>query len=504
MKNALLLALFMFVGLNLAFCQWTSPGNGTVYTMHDLLEASQGCVTYEDTLSAYLIHSNLTITANDCLKVTETDCLNTNCDAIGIYSVGNILITIQGSINIDNEKLRVYFLPFTESNHLRFAMENSTTPSFFKNTTFYETSGIQINESAVRFDSCYFQNTSMGYQRGAITYKNCDPVLNDCIFQGNYGPALYSDGESKGSPQITRCEFRYNVLSKENMPQLDLGPGGEDTIRIVNSRVLGLYPLVGGIRIADTMQAGDTKILLKGNFIGDNRYGFLQQGYAIESFITDNEIICSNMYESDPMTGGWGINIIGATNDCKAIIRHNLIKNNLWGITIHDNAVADLGTEENHGDNRIFNNHNNCDSTDRHYALYVYGVNDVSAIGNYWGGTTEAFAESVIYHRPDLGEDIGLVTYSPILIVNDWAVTAYKPSESTAFPNPTNGLVTLRVNQAEGFTYEVFNMMGQRVMNGHANGQETVIDLGPFSTGIYAIAIKADHEKTFSFLRIIR
>ena len=51
MKNALLLALFMFVGLNLAIGQWTSHGNGTVYTMHDLLEASQGCVTYEDTLS---------------------------------------------------------------------------------------------------------------------------------------------------------------------------------------------------------------------------------------------------------------------------------------------------------------------------------------------------------------------------------------------------------------------------------------------------------------------
>lgn len=503
MKKTLLLALFLFAGLNIALSQWTSPGNGTTYTMHDLLEVTNGCVTYEDTLSAYLVHSDLTIAANDCLKVTETDCLSTNHDAIGIYSVGNILITIQGSINIDNERLRVYFLPFTESNHLRLAIENSTAPNFFKNTVFYETSGMQINESAVQFDSCYFQNSDIGYQRGAIIYRNCDPVLIDCVFQGNYGPALYSEAETKGSPQITRCEFRYNVLSKQNMPQLDLGPGSEDTIRIIDSRVVGLYPLVGGIFIADTMQVGDTKILLKGNFIADNCFGYGQKGYAIDALIINNEVIC-NQIAPNPMSGGSGIVLFGASNDCKATIRHNLIKSNQWGVTIHDKAVVDLGTAEDYGYNIIFDNHNNCDSTDRHYALFVNGVNDVSAVGNYWGGITEEFAESVIYHRPDLGENHGLVTYTPILTINDWTVQELASSKSSVFPNPTTGFVTLRVEQAEGFTYKVFNMLGQRVMDGHVNGQETVINLGPFSSGIYLVSIKADHENVPSFQRIIR
>ena len=241
MKKLTLLTLFLFACLSSALSQWTSPGNGTTYSLRDLLDLTDGCVTYEDTLSAYLVHSDLTIAPGDCLEVTEADCPSTNCDAIGIYSVGDILITIRGSIRINNEVMRTYFLPFTENNRMRLYIENSDTTSLIKNAVFFEINGIQVNESPVCFDRCYFQQIQQWSQRGAIIYRNCDPVFTDCVFQGNYGPALYSEADTKGSPQITRCEFRYNVLSKQNMPQLDLGPGGEDTIRIVNSRVVGLY-----------------------------------------------------------------------------------------------------------------------------------------------------------------------------------------------------------------------------------------------------------------------
>ena len=244
-------------------------------------------------------------------------------------------------------------------------------------------------------------------------------------------------------------------------------------------------------------------MLLQGNFIADNRNGYMQEGYSINALILDNEIVC-NQIEPNPMLGGSGIHIAGASSNCQATIRHNLIKSNLWGVTIQGNAVVDMGTADDFGYNMILENHNISDSTDRLYALMVNGVNDVSAIGNYWGGTTEDFAESVIYHRPDLGEDHGLVTYSPILTVNDWDVQEQKAPQANVFPNPTNGLVTLRVDQAEGLAYEVFNPMGQRVLNGHVNGSEAILDLGPFSTGIYLVTIRADHENIPVFQRIIK
>lgn len=503
MKKTLLITLFLFFGLSTAWSQWTSPGDGTTFTLRDLLEVTNGCVTYVDTLDAYLLHADLTIAPNDRLTVVTADSQTALTDAIGIFTAGDNQITIQGSVHIDNGTIPVYFTPLTENDHLRFRFENTSQPSCFSNTRFTYLSGIEIIESEVVFQQCLFQNFDMLYTSGAVTYMNCDPVFTDCIFQGNYGSAISSGVNVTGSPQITRCEFRYNVQSKENRPQLNLGPGGNDTIRIIDSRVVGLYPPVGAISIADLMQVGATKVLLKGNFIADNRYGYNQQGYTIDALIVDNEIVC-NQIEENPMNGGSGISIYGASPECKATLRHNLIKSNIWGITVISQAVVDMGTADDYGYNMIFDNHNNSSGTDQEYALYVNGLNDVTAIGNYWGGDTEAFAESVIYHRPDLGEAYGLVTYEPILPVNSWSVVESGTAMTTLYPNPTTGLVTLHVDKVEGFVFEVFNTMGQRVMNGHVIGQEIVIDLGSFSKGIYLVSIKADHETTPSFQQIVK
>ena len=69
------------------------------------------------------------------------------------------------------------------------------------------------------------------------------------------------------------------------MPQINLGPGAEDTIYIIGNLVDGTYATfhTGGISVADLMGIGDTKILLKDNVIRNNRYGYNQQGYHLSS-----------------------------------------------------------------------------------------------------------------------------------------------------------------------------------------------------------------------------
>ena len=503
MKKTLFITLFLFFSISAALSQWISPGNGTVYSLRDLVEITEGCVTYQDSVDAYFLHADLTIAPNDCLKVTASDCQTTPPDAIGIISEGDVMINIQGSIQIEIEGMYVYFLPWAEENHLRIRIENSSAPCVFNHTRFTYISGVQIIESEVTFQHCLFQNIDMEYATGAVTYMNCDPVFNDCVFQGNYGSAISSGANVTGSPQITRCDFRYNVLSKENRPQLNLGPGGEDTIRIVNSRVIGLYPLVGGISISDLMQTGSTKVLLKGNFIADNRYGYNQQGYTIDALIVDNEFVC-NQIEENPMNGGSGISIYGASTECKAKIRHNLIKGNIWGVTVIAQAMVDMGTADDYGHNMIFNNHNNSTGTQQEYALYVNGVNDVTAIGNYWGGDNEEDAESVIYHRPDLGEEYGLVSYSPILTENHWTVEETMTENVSIYPNPTNGLVTLRMDQVQGFDYEIYNLQGQQLLKGHSKGSETIIDLSAYPAGLYVVSIIHDSSNIPVIRKIIR
>ena len=498
MKKLILFFAFMLAPLPWMMGQWTSPGNGTAYTLRDLVESSQGCVTHQNGSGAYHIHHDLTIAPNDRLTVGPEDFATIDADAGGILCHGNVLLTIQGALVIDCDQIDVYLEPDSVS-RLRVVFDHCTEASRFAHVKMFYLSGIQVVESEVVFDDCMLQSFDKTQTKGAVQYTSCNPVLTDCIFQGNYGSAISG---TNGSPQIDRCEFRYNVLSKEDMPQLDFGPGGEDTLRLLNSRVVGLYPLVGGIFINDPREQGSTKILIQGNFIADNRYGYYQQGNQVDALIRENEIVC-NQIAPDPTTDGSGVRIDGASDQCKATLRHNLIKGNLWGVTVLADAVVDMGTESDYGRNILEDNHHSGFGTDQTFALYVEGGQDVNAVGNYWGGSTEAFAESVIYHRPDLGADHGLVHYTPILTVNDWEVET-QHAATAIYPNPTSGQLTLCMEQTDGFTYEVFNPMGQRVLHGHANGTQTVIDLTPFAVGIYLVSMKADGMGLPTLQRVVR
>ena len=176
--------------------QWTSAGNGTTYTLRDLVELSDGCVIYVDTLASYCLMSDLTIASGDCLTVVPSDCQTDPADALGIYSQGDLTLTIHGSVRIANDEMLVYIRPLTGS-RLRMRFEDCSDPSLFAKTNFLFLSGIQLIGSEVVFEDCLFQSFDKDLQSGAITYMNCDPTLRRCIFQGNYGSALSSGANQK-------------------------------------------------------------------------------------------------------------------------------------------------------------------------------------------------------------------------------------------------------------------------------------------------------------------
>ena len=62
-------------------------------------------------------------------------------------------------------------------------------------------------------------------------------------------------------------------------------------------------------------------------------------------------------------------------------------------------------------------------------------------------------------------------------------------SSFMAYPNPTSGTLTLMVDDAQWFDYEVYNLSGQVIMRGSAIGQETRIDLGDCPKGVYFVSI---------------
>ena len=397
----LLLTIALIAGLVSAIdAQWTSPGDGVTYTLPDLVAATDGVVTGDGTI--FQINADLTISTNDVLQIDNQ---------VTRVDIANVLVTINGSMICTNSgNNRVKFYGLNETEHFSMRFENATGCNLVK-MYFSDGAGIKVIESDVTFDDVKFAFFTRDYCNAVIDIFNCDPVIQNCYFMLNCGSAISSPANGQASPQILNCEFDTNVTDNVNTPQINLGPGGNDTIRIVGNEIYTIMAswYVGGISVADLMNTGSTKVLLKNNIVKDGRYGYNQQGYTISSVIEGNQFV-NNNHEDNPMNGGSGISIYGVTTNNKAVLRDNVITGNLWGITAIYQHDIDMGTAEDWGHNVIHDNGNGGVI----YDLYNNSACDLIAVGNDWGTIDQDVIEDHIYHKTD-DPTLGLVTFYPFV-----------------------------------------------------------------------------------------
>ncbi|MBG0782800.1 MAG: T9SS type A sorting domain-containing protein [Bacteroidales bacterium] len=380
--------------------QYITPGNNQTYTLADLVDLSGGTVSFEN--GSYIINNSLTISASDTLKISEATVLKIATglrpEFFGSFisnpENGEVIITAVDTLTAGQG-----------FNGLRF---EDSQANYFSNTRITHGGGIQLIESEATFEYCTFIHNSASNTSNVINYSNCNPIIRYCRFVENERSAIGSGANTEGSPQIYFNEFIHNTTDNSNRPQLNLGPGAADSIYIVGNYVEGFHDNVGGISISSLIGVGNTKAVVSGNTIVNNRYGYAQIGSSISSRIIDN-IILDNNIQNDPMLGGSGLNFYGANTTNKAVVRRNLISGNLWGITTQQVFDLDLGTATNPGGNVFYENGNSGEI----YAFYNNIAEDVSAIGNYWGTNEVTVAETYIFHQPDDGT-LGLVTYEPI------------------------------------------------------------------------------------------
>lgn len=376
--------------------QWVSPGEGITYTFADLVEVTDGVVTVGE--NGFVVNADLTISAGDVLEIN---------DQTSRVDFAEVLVTVNGSMVCTNTNTRAKFYGLNEIQHFSMRFENATG-CLIKKMYFSDGAGIKVIESDVTFDDVKFVYFTRGYSNSVINILNCNPTIRDCYFMLNESSAIGSPLNGQASPQILNCEFDTNV-NGINAPQINLGPGAEDTIRIVGNEIYTIMAqwYVGGISIADLMGMESTKVLLKDNIIRDGRYGYNQQGERISSVIVGNQFI-NNNHEENPMNGGSGISIYGTSITDKAYLRNNLITGNLWGITAIDQHDIDMGTEDDWGYNEIHDNGNGGVI----YDLYNNSACNIMAVGNDWGTVEEDVIESHIVHQND-DPGLGLVTYIP-------------------------------------------------------------------------------------------
>lgn len=473
MKKFILIPLFLLFSLTLLNAQWVSPGDGTTYTFPDLVNVTNGVVT--NGTNGYLINADLTISANDVLKID---------DQVLRVDIEAVLITINGSMVCTNAN-RVRFYGLNETQHFSMRFENATA-CHLNNMYFSDGAGIKVIESEVIFDDVKFVYFTRDYSNAVIDVFNCDPVINNCFFMMNEGAAISSPANGQSSPQILNCSFDANAdVNGLNVPQINLGPGGEDTIRIIGNEIDDRWASwhVGGISVADLMGTGSTKVLVSGNYVSNGRYGYNQQGQTISSVIEWNQFI-DNFYEEDPMNGGSGISIYGMDENNKAIIRNNVITGNLWGITaiyFHD---INLGTEDDWGNNEIHDNGNGGVV----YDLYNNSTCNIMAVGNDWGTTSEQEVEDHIFHQND-DQSLGLVTFIPF--VGYEAVNETKTMSFDISPNPvTHGDFTLTLKNNIPSEVTIFNVNGQIVKSQHIDNSMSTINVEALVAGVYFIEVR--------------
>ena len=70
----------------------------------------------------------------------------------------------------------------------------------------------------------------------------------------------------------------------------------------------------------------------------------------------------------------------------------------------------------------------------------------------------------------------------------------------TVYPNPTNGIVNVRLPQCDSPTeYRITNLMGQTLMSGQITAENQQIDVSGLPQGMYFISVGRKSVKLFSF-----
>ncbi len=261
-------------------------------------------------------------------------------------------------------------------------------------------------------DSCIIRYNTLNssFASGAISFFRSNSIVSNCQIFRNRRAAIVSGANIASSPQILNNNIYENDVDNANVPQINFGATGSDPMIIRGNTITGLYIMSGGISFLPVGSIPNA--IIENNIIKKNRYGIAIAGGSSNIYINNN-IIDSNNIQGNPNLGGSGINFNGSATQ-NSIVTRNIIRGNLWGITIQGTAKPNLGDLSSPdttdiGLNEIYDNMN----TGAIYDLYNNTPDPIKAENNYWGTGNVDSVEAHIFHNPD-NPSLGVVDYLPL------------------------------------------------------------------------------------------
>ena len=467
----------LMLGCAFAKAQFTSPNNGTSSTLTSLSAAAPTVLVKSG--SEYTLTADLTLSATDKLLIDENTTLKVNAGvAIFIYgeyktSANNFTITAN-----------------TVGSPYRGIRFEEGSVAEMKNTRVEYGGGVRVLTTGFLMDNCIlYKNNNSGTTNVASSaalaiFQGSGHVVKNSQFLENSRAGINSGASGAVSIDIINNNFYGNNTDNGNYPQINMGPSGVDSTRVLNNNVIGNRAITksGGISVSGLL-GGVNRFRVQGNTVKDNRYGITHQGGGSSGIIRYN-IIENNNTENLPNLGGSGISLTGTQ---KVIVRNNQIRGNLWGITVLSNAVIDLGTETDSGDN-IFKNNVNAGNT---VAFFNNTPNAVNAIGNCWREdelSNDAMVQAVIGSQTP-----NTVSFKPYNCAESLAVSDVSKVAMRIYPNPSKNHFFLETESAGNIVIQ--DLSGKLVHSAIVIKGKNEINTN-LKTGVYIITQQSEGKRS--------
>lgn len=412
MKAFTILFLFSFLFISKSYGTYYTPGTGVHWNMDDLVTNSGGVVTFGSGF----------YTVNDTIKVKAGDTLYINTDITVKFAAGRSL-ACAGTL-LFNPPTGILFTPVDTTTKFSGIRIDSSNSSVIRKLTLEYSVALRVNDGSAIVDSCIFSNNGLiasNFTNAAIVVlrTNNRMTVSNCQFLNNYRAAIQSGSNINTPMTISNNYFIGNDRLLVNTPQINLANSGvNDTIKIINNTMLRPSTNCGGVSLLTS--SGVLNAVVTGNVIKNNRYGInVQGGNSITYVRIAYNQLDSNNIQGSPSLGGSGIACSGGTASSRpnTIITGNIIRWNLWGITIQNGSRPNVGNIVNadtsdDGKNVFVNNWN---STTPYIDLYNNSniADTIYAQNNYWNTSNIDSVALKIIDKTDQ-VSLGPVYYTPI------------------------------------------------------------------------------------------
>lgn len=480
MRKIYLLSILAAASMSIQAAVFTSPGNGTTWTMTMLAAQEEAPVTVDEDGKTFTVSENVTISAGDIFQME---------DGITIKLAKNVEIDIEGTaLMAVNERS---LITATEANvaakYIWIKTEDATVPVEIKNLDFEYGAlklspayGANIDNCTFRYQQASVANGTAGLQLGGVGgSENEAYTVKNCTFEYNKRSGIGTASNVSVPLLIENNTFNYNDSQNLNYPHINV-TACDGGVIIRNNTVVGdrTKNLGGGIIVADLMGVtSNAQTLIEGNNVSDCRYGIAV--YSKQTAIIRDNYLLNNNTEKTPANGGSGLNFYEPNGvGLVAKVYRNHIEGSLWGATVIGCKDINLGRtdvaedDENYceGNNVFINNGNGSeqngfdgDSEFQRFDLYNNSSNTVYAMNNYWYIAQDASPRVSIIDKED-NPSLGEVIYTP------WAGTTATGISSVDFTKSLTGVKYYNLNGVQSTTpFQGVNI----IVNEYNDGSKT-------------------------------